>query len=144
MHLAKDSLQFKPPLSFFKNIVVETSGPNKDKFSIKKAMASIVDFARIYALQAGIMDNNTAIRLKRLYEESAITRNEYDELIHAYTYLMKMRLLHQSMSVSVHREPDNYINPRSMTHFEKKMLVEALSTAGSYQTKMKTDYRLGE
>ncbi|HEX8462162.1 MAG TPA: DUF294 nucleotidyltransferase-like domain-containing protein, partial [Segetibacter sp.] len=48
--MAKNALQYEPPLTFFKNIRTTTIG-SQEVFDIKKAMTPIVDLVRVYALQ---------------------------------------------------------------------------------------------
>ena len=53
MHLAKDCLTGKPPLSFFRNFIVEKDGEHKNRLDIKtRGLVPFVDFARVMALEA--------------------------------------------------------------------------------------------
>ncbi|RMF61446.1 MAG: cyclic nucleotide-binding/CBS domain-containing protein [Calditrichaeota bacterium] len=140
-HLANNSLNIKPPLGFFRNFVVESKGEHRNALDIKKAMTPIVDFARCYALEAKIEVTNTLERLTRLYAEKVISDKEYDELVQAYRYLMQLRLVRQVKAVvNEQQEPDNYINPKTLTHIEQKMLKEIFSLIGDYQQKLKVHF----
>ena len=61
-HLAKNALQNPPPLTFFKNLVVEKGGEHKNEFDIKKrAMMPLADAARVLILNHGeVKEHNTS------------------------------------------------------------------------------------
>lgn len=53
--LANDCLSALPPLTFFRDLVVEESGEHSDKFKIEKsALEPLADVARVLSLAAGI------------------------------------------------------------------------------------------
>ena len=65
MHLAKDCLNTKPPLSFFRNFIVEKDGAHKNRLDMKtRGITPFVDFARLLALRYGITETNTLARLQ--------------------------------------------------------------------------------
>ena len=53
--LARSAVQNPPPLSFFRNVVVERSGEHRDAFDIKaRAMTPLADAARVLVYDYGI------------------------------------------------------------------------------------------
>ncbi len=140
-HLAQNCLYSKPPLNIFKNIVVESSGEHREKFSIKKAMTPLVDYTRIYALRHGISQSNTFARFNQLQVKGHLSEKECRELTLVYKYLMELRFKHQILSLSEGKEPDNYINPKMVTAMEQVQLREALSQVADFQTKMGFDFK---
>jgi len=141
LHLAHNSLLFKPPIGFFRNIVVESTGEHRETFNIKKAMTPIVDFARIYALLNNVEKTNTMERLLQLFEKGVLNRSDYNEISQAYNYLMQMRLRHQAMALKYNKKPDNYINPKRLMHIEGKMLKETLLQISNFQSKLSFDFQ---
>lgn len=141
LHLAHNSLMFKPPIGFFRNIVVESTGEHRETFNIKKAMTPIVDFARIYALLNNVEKTNTMERLLQLFEKGVLNRSDYNEISQAYNYLMQMRLRHQAMALKYNKKPDNHINPKRLTHIEGKMLKETLLQISNFQSKLSFDFQ---
>lgn len=141
LHLAHNSLLFKPPIGFFRNIVVESTGEHRETFNIKKAMTPIVDFARIYALLNNVEKTNTMERLLQLFEKGVLNRSDYNEISQAYNYLMQMRLRHQAMALKYNKKPDNHINPKRLTHIEGKMLKETLIQISNFQSKLSFDFQ---
>ncbi|WP_051305573.1 DUF294 nucleotidyltransferase-like domain-containing protein [Desulfogranum mediterraneum] len=140
-HLAQNCLQSKPPLNIFKNIVVESSGEHREKFSIKKAMTPLVDYTRIYALRYGIGQTNTFARFRQLLAKGHLSDKECQELTMVYKYLLELRFKHQILALGENREPDNYINPKLVTEMEQVLLREALVQVADFQTKMGFDFK---
>jgi len=139
-HLVHNCLQFKPPLGLFKNIVVESTGEYREKFSIKKAMTPIVDLARIYALKHGISETSTFSRLVKLEADGHIKPSEYRELSLVYRSLLEQRFKHQLLTLNEGRVPDNHVNPKALTEMEQAVLREAMSQITSFQSKMSFDF----
>jgi CBS domain-containing protein len=121
-HMAKNALQYEPPLTFFKNIKTFTQG-SQEVFDIKKSMTPIVDLVRMYALRHRIFEVNTGERLKALKEKDVFNEKEVQELIQSYYFLMSLRLRNQASQIIQDRtEPDNYIDPDKLTKIEKVAL----------------------
>jgi len=140
-HMTENALHFKPPLGFFRNFVVETQGRHRNAFDIKSAMTPIVDFARVYALKNGVEETNTLERLDQLRLRKVLTFQEYEELEKAYSFLMQLRFVRQITAVvDESQKPDNYINPRKLTHIEQTMLKEIFKRIEKFQAKMNFEF----
>ena len=140
-HLTENTLHFKPPISLFGKLVVESKGENKDSINIKYAMLPIIDLARVYSLKHGIAQTNTLTRLFRLYMKRVFTNKEYIDLVQSYNYVMKLRFMRQITTiVDEEKEPDNYINERNLSYLDKAMLKEIFKKTESFQGKLKTDF----
>jgi CBS domain-containing protein len=140
-HLTENALYFTPPLGFFRNFVVESKGKHQDAFDIKSAMMPIVDFARIYALKNKIEETNTLERLRQLNLKKVLSREAYEELEKAYSFLLQLRLARQTTSVIDEKaEPDNYIKPKALTRIEQKMLKEIFVRIEKFQEKLSFDF----
>lgn len=136
-HLSKNAMQFKPPLGFFRNFVVESQGKHKNAFDIKKAMTPIVDFTRLYALSSKVKATNTLNRLEALYQQKVFEKNEFEDLKQAYTYLMQLRFSRQLQAIlDEQAEPDNYIVPKNLNHIEQKVLKEIFTLIEKFQQKL--------
>ena len=141
--LAVNALGFKPPLGFFRNFVVESKGEHRNKFDIKKSMTPIVDIARIYALNNNISETNTQERLYRLYLEKVFDEETYNDLDHAYSYLMHHRLSGQIKNILGGGKPDNYINPNKLSRMDQTMLKEIFKRIERMQTRLSVDFTGG-
>ncbi|MEJ2659951.1 MAG: DUF294 nucleotidyltransferase-like domain-containing protein [Desulfobacteraceae bacterium] len=140
-YMTENALHFKPPLGFFRNFVVESKGKHRDALDIKSAMTPIVDFARIYALKNGIQATNTFERLHQLFINRVLTKEEYEEIEKAYSFLMQLRFVRQvTASIEQKVPPDNFINPKRMTRIEQTMLKEIFKRIEKFQAKMNFEF----
>jgi CBS domain-containing protein len=140
-YMAEDVLYFKPPLDFFGNLSVETKGEHKNALNLKGPMRLIVDFARIYALKHSVHPTNTLERLQELNQLQVIDNQDYEELLHAYCFLMEIRLNHQVTNITDKNSlPNNYIVPKGLTHFERQSLKEAFKRIRIAQGKLRVDF----
>ena len=91
--LASAAVDNPPPLSFFRNFVVESSGEHKDSFDIKqRAMLSLADAARVLSLGAGTSDPpGTIDRYDRLRALEPRNADVYEAAAQAYDTLMLFR-----------------------------------------------------
>ncbi|RMB58024.1 CBS domain-containing protein [Dokdonia sinensis] len=92
--MAKDALKNPPPVSFFRNFLVESDGEHKDEFDIKnRAMAPLISGARVLALYHHIRDvNNTAQRFERLSQLEPENKELYESCAYAFKALLKFRV----------------------------------------------------
>jgi len=134
VYMAKNALQYEPPLTFFKNIRTEKV-EEKEVFDIKKAMTPIVDLVRVYALQNRIFrKENTGERLKALRDLGVFTDSQFQELMQSYYYLMSLRLRNQAQNITRDRKaPDNYIAIDSLTKIEQVTIKEIFKTIENFQ-----------
>ena len=138
--LAKNALQYEPPLTFFKNIRTTTRGA-QEVFDIKKAMTPIVDLVRVYALKNRIFKLNTGERLKSLVELGVFSETQFHELLQSYYLLMRLRLKKQSNQIIKDRtEPDNYVNVDSLTKIERVTLKEIFKIIENFQGMIKVQF----
>ncbi len=119
--LAQNSLLFKVPIDFFGKIAVESGGDHPNTFNIKHAMAQIVGFARIYAVNYSIESTNTLQRIDILFEKNVLNKVTHEEIVEAYNYLMQLRFRHQVSMINRGEPPDNHVNINELTHMEKEL-----------------------
>jgi CBS domain-containing protein len=140
-NLTENTLHFKPPISLFGKLVVETRGAQKGSLDIKLAMLPIIDFTRVYALKNGISQPNTLTRLFRLYTKHALTDKEYKDIVRAYTYMMQLRFLRQITTIMDEKKsPDNYINPHNLSAIDRTLLKEIFKLTDNLQQKLGIEF----
>jgi CBS domain-containing protein len=145
MHLAKDCLSTRPPLSFFRNFIVEKDGDHKNRLDIKtRGLVPFVDFGRVMALKHGIRETNTLARLQAVADANLIPRDLYTETREAYEYQMQLRLVHQIAMMERGLTPNNYIDPAELSDLEKQTLKEAFAVINRIQGYIKTELRVVE
>ncbi|MBC7721601.1 MAG: CBS domain-containing protein [Pedobacter sp.] len=139
--MAKNALQYEPPLTgIFKNIKTFKIGEH-EVFDIKKTMTPIVDLVRVFALRNHIFEVNTGERLKALKNIGVFTEEECKDLLQSYYYLMGMRLKKHAMQIiHDHTLPDNFINTKTLTRIDKITLIEIFKTIENFQSKIRITF----
>lgn len=138
--MAKNALQYEPPLTFFRNIRTFAQG-DQQVFDLKKTMAPIVDLVRVFALKNQIFKTNTGERLAQLRERGVFKEKEYQELLQAYYYLMGMRLQKQARQLINDRTtPTNYVDPTTLTQVEQVTLKEIFKVISDFQLKIRVSF----
>ena len=91
--LAKDVLRTPPPLSFFKNFIVEKDGLHKDKFDIKlRVLLPIIDSARVLALTHSINEASTIQRFLSASTIDSSKRELYHSVVEAFIFAITMKV----------------------------------------------------
>ncbi len=126
LHMARECMATRAPLSFFKNFIVEKDGEHRNKLDIKRqGLTPFVNFARILALRYSVNETNTLARLHVLADEGHISRDLWSAANAAYEMQMQLRIIHQLNQIDRGEEPDNYIDPGQLSDLEKRMLRDA-------------------
>jgi CBS domain-containing protein len=138
--MANNALQYEPPLTLFGNIRTFAKG-DQQVFDLKKAMTPIVDLVRVYALKNQLFKTNTGERMQSLYDSGVFTDAEYNELSHAYYYLMALRLKKQAKQIIEDKAlPTNYLDPSNLTQVERVSLKAIFKVISQFQTKIKVSF----
>ncbi|MEE4314809.1 MAG: DUF294 nucleotidyltransferase-like domain-containing protein [Desulfofustis sp.] len=141
LHLARQVLAVRTPLSFFRNFIVEKNGEYRHRLDIKRTgIALYVDVARILALRHGVKETNTLARFKVLADEGHLDRQLAGAAADSYELIMQLRLLHQLEQLAEGALPDNHIDPADLTDLERRMLKESFRILERLQTVLQTIY----
>ncbi|HNV72777.1 MAG TPA: putative nucleotidyltransferase substrate binding domain-containing protein, partial [Candidatus Ozemobacteraceae bacterium] len=138
--LAHNIQQLQPPVGVFGDFVCDPKITDRQAFDIKLVMAIFVDFARIYALRQKIGETNTVDRLDALQRLGVLTNRSHAEMVQAYVMLMKMRIDVQVKALEQNRDPDNYLEPDSLTSLDQKILKEVFEKVKHLQLKLGHDF----
>lgn len=140
--LANQIVRNPPPLGFLHHFVVETEGEHKNQLDLKlRAIAPIVDLARLFALEKGAPETGTIERLRALRDQNTIVRRYGEELEQAFEFLMLLRVHHQEAQVAAGKAPDNFINPNELSALERKTAREAFGLVAKVQGLVIARYR---
>ncbi|PRY13116.1 CBS domain-containing protein [Pontibacter ummariensis] len=139
-YLAKHALQSPPPLSFFRNFVVERGGEHKDRFDIKlRAMAPLVDAARVLALENRMTgENNTFKRFAKLATLEPQNASLYKEAALAYEIMMR----HRALSGLQNHDSGRYINPAQLSKLERQTLRNTFRPISDVQELLQVRFQL--
>ncbi|MFO7727398.1 MAG: DUF294 nucleotidyltransferase-like domain-containing protein [Desulfonatronovibrio sp.] len=142
-YLAQDCFRTKPPLSFFKNFIVDRDGEHKNRLDIKaRGLVPFWDFARVMALRHGIDETNTLARLERLKQGGYMPEDLYSKARESYEFQMQLRFLNQLNLMEAGEAPHNYIKPADLSELEKQTLKGAFSVITSLQNFLKETFKL--
>ncbi|NLW80176.1 MAG: cyclic nucleotide-binding/CBS domain-containing protein [Desulfovibrionales bacterium] len=142
-YLAADCLNARPPLTFFKNFMVEKDGAHRNTLDIKaRGLLPFMDFARVMALYHGIRETGTLTRLDLLHQAGHLSRDLYHEAREAFEFLLHARLMHQLEQMEAGKKPDNRIDPASLSALEKRTLREAFGVISALHGVLRETFRL--
>jgi CBS domain-containing protein len=136
----KDATDSPPPLSFFKNFIVERSGDHKDMFDIKsRAMMPLAGAARMLVITDKLKGvNNTFERYRRLAELHPTEQDVFKEAAMAYEIFMRYRAIHGFRSKSSGR----FIRPSELNKIERQTLRTAFQSIEDVQRHLKFRFNL--
>ncbi|MBC5993174.1 DUF294 nucleotidyltransferase-like domain-containing protein [Pontibacter cellulosilyticus] len=138
--LAKHALQTPPPLSFFRNFIVERGGEHKDQFDIKlRAMTPLVDAARVLTLDNRVAGmNNTFKRFEKLAELEPQNADLYREAAMAYEIMMRYRALNGLRN----HDSGRYLNPQELNKLERQTLRNTFKPISDVQELLQVRFQL--
>ncbi|QYH37523.1 CBS domain-containing protein [Algoriphagus sp. NBT04N3] len=140
INLGYNALQYEPPLTFFRNIKTEKIDGEK-QLNLKQTMRPIVDLARVFALKHKIHETNTVRRIDLLRQKGVFTMPETQELIHAFNYLMSLRLENQAGLILEKKEkPKNFLTLDSLTKVQSVTLIEIFKVIKDFQARIKFSF----
>ncbi|PKV51711.1 CBS domain-containing protein [Aquimarina sp. MAR_2010_214] len=140
--LGLNALKNPPPLSFFKQFLVEHSGNHKDQFDIKaRALMPIIDAARLLTLSHNIKNcNNTILRYEKLAEIEPQNKNLYESCIHAFKILLRFRT-EQGL---LHNNSGRFIDVKSLSKVERLRLKGCFKSIKDMQELIRVRFNLSQ
>lgn len=137
---AQNALRNPPPLSFFRNLILERSGNHKNEFDIKlRGMMPLTDIARLLILSHKVSGiTPTVARFEKLATLEHHNEPLFHEAAMAYEILMRFRALEGFRNQNNGR----YIQPESLNKIERQTLKSAFRTIESLQSIVRTRFSL--
>lgn len=141
-YLGRNALQNPPPLSFFRQFLVEESGEHKDQFDIKaRAMMPLVDAARLLILSHNIKSvNNTLERYEKLIEIEPQNKDTYLFCIDAFKDLLRFRT-EQGLA---NNDSGRFIDLEALTKGDRLRLKRSFKAVKSVQELIKMRFKLSQ
>ena len=141
--MAKNAMNFQPPLGFFRQFVLEKSGEHKNTLDIKMhGIMPIVEIARIRSLAAGELRICTRNRLLAAAKAKEITETDAANLIDALDFIEKLRIEHQSRQLQAGKQPDNHLAPEELSPLVRQNLKSAFSQVSVSQSALLNRFHL--
>jgi CBS domain-containing protein len=141
--MAKNAMNYQPPLGFFRQFVLEKSGEHKNTLDLKlNGIMPIVEIARIRALAAGEVRITTRNRLRAAAKAGEITESDAANLIDALDFIEKIRMEHQSRQMHDGDRPDNHLSPGEISPLVRQNLKSAFSHVSVSQAALLNRFHL--
>jgi CBS domain-containing protein len=142
--LARNALNRKPPLGFFKDFVLEVDGRQRYSLNLKRrGTAPLIDVIRVHALAEGSFSQNSFDRLEDIADSSLLPTGKKDELSDALEYLSMIRIRQQAAAVKAATDPDNTVEPETLSERERRGMKEAFQVLSNAQKFLKFRYTAG-
>lgn len=137
---AKNAAENPPPLSFFRNVIVERSGEHRDAFDVKaRAMTPLADAARVLVYDFGIsIYGSTAERWQAIAETNESLARLAGEAAMAYEILMRIRAIEGLRRGTSGR----YVHIKELNKLERQTLRNTFSVIKDVQLMLTSRYRL--
>ncbi|MEM6724329.1 MAG: DUF294 nucleotidyltransferase-like domain-containing protein [Bacteroidota bacterium] len=138
--LAREALQNPPPLTFFRNFMVERGGEHKNQFDIKsRAMRPLTDAARVLILQAKALKiNNTFRRFDHLAELEPQNAELFEQASDAYEILVRYR----AMQGLKNKDDGRYFNPEELSKMDRLNLRNSFQPIRKLHDLLRIRFRL--
>jgi len=136
-HMAKNALDFRPPLGLFHRIREQAEGVDLKKGGI----IPIVSLARLYALEAGILARGTLERLDAGAEAGRLSHEGAENLGEAFRFLLRLRLGDQLEAKRAGRPVDNQVRLADLSPLERRHLKDTFLAVREMQEALALRYK---
>lgn len=134
-HMISNSLKHQPPIGLLRGLATIRSGEHRNQLDLKhNGVVPIVDLGRIYTLQGQLKPVNTRARLEAAMLAGALSQTGGADLLAAYDLIAATRLEHQSTQIKAGQKPANYLDPSTLSDFERSHLRDAFVVVKTMQS----------
>lgn len=138
-YLAKKALTNPPPLSFFRNFIVEKSGDHKNEFDIKaRAMVPLIDAARVLAYEHQLPAFSSTFER---FEQVANLDTGLAPLCEAAAMGYEILMRHRAIQGLKNSNSGRYLNPNKFNKLERQTMRNIFKTIEKIQEALDTRYR---
>jgi CBS domain-containing protein len=132
--LAANALKSRPPLGFFRNLVLIHGGEHDRTFDIKRrGIIPVVDLARVHALAEGVAALGTVERLREVAGSPALTTQGAQDLVDALDFISTLRVQHQARQIRAGGKADNFVAPEELSTLDRSHLKDAFAVTATMQ-----------
>ena len=141
-HLTANALHYRPPLGFFRQLVLIHDGEHDDSLDIKhRGVIPIVDMVRVHALAAGLSAANTRERILAAEACGELSHDGAQDLLHALEFIATLRARHQAEQYLQGLPMDNYLRPDRLSRPERQQLKDAFAVIHTLQQALERRYQ---
>ena len=142
--LANDTMEHLPPMTFFRGLVIELDGAQKQTLDLGiTALCPIIDAARVYSLAAGSLDARST--LERL-DLAAATVPEAETVFHEAAGAFRVASYYAAVATMNSSSRSPLIEPSQLTKYDQRLLkttfesvqklIEFTSTPSQWKQRM--------
>ncbi|MER3480156.1 MAG: cyclic nucleotide-binding protein [Meiothermus sp.] len=135
--LARSALEFRPPLTLFRQIRQDQAGLDLKKSGI----TPIVNLARLYALAAGSDAVSTPERLEAAAKAGTLGEETAQTLAEAFAFLLRLRLREQLEALRQGQPTTNRVRLEGLSPLERRHLREAFLAIREAQEATRLSFR---
>lgn len=103
---------------------------------IKLLLLPVVDFARLLSIKNKLNETNTYRRLEAITEKGVFSKTLFNSISFYYNHFMRLRLKHQTNCIISNKEPDNLLNPASLTEIDQQLIKSYFNTLEELKEKV--------
>jgi len=141
-HFARSIQSFESPLGIFSQFI-SSDKEHKNEIDIKKgALFALVHGVRALALEYGIKETNTTMRIKALNNVGYFTKEDASDLMEALEAINTLRLHAQLAKVIRGVTVDNFISLGNIGKLERDLLKESLKTVNYFKKRVTHHFNL--
>ncbi|WP_299782687.1 DUF294 nucleotidyltransferase-like domain-containing protein [uncultured Roseobacter sp.] len=134
-HMISNSLKHQPPLGLLRGLATIRSGEHRNQLDLKhNGVVPVVDLGRVYTLQGHLSPVNTRARLDAAQKAGVLSASGGADLLHAYDLIATTRLDHQAAQIKAGNKPNNYLDPATLSDFERSHLRDAFVVVKTMQS----------
>lgn len=134
-HMIANSLKHHPPLGLLRGLATIRSGEHRNQLDLKhNGVVPVVDLGRVYALQGQLKPINTRARLEAAINAGALSSTGGADLLDAYDHIATTRLEMQARQIKAGEGPSNYLDPSTLSDFERSHLRDAFVVVRTMQS----------
>jgi CBS domain-containing protein len=138
--LARFSLSHRPPTGFLRGLVVEHSGEHRGQLDLKHGgVVPIVDLARWAGMAAGVTSASTMERLRAASGAGTLSTSDALTLQDAFELVSGLRLERQVELLIEGLEPDDFVDPATLSPLTRSYLKEAFRAVASVQKRVSNE-----
>ncbi len=139
--LAKTALSHRPPLGFFRNLVVERTGEHRGAVDLKhRGLLPLMEAVRVYSLNHALRISNTFERVGALEEKGVFSNDEATDIAEAYEFIMLLRIRRQIDQIRKTQPPDNFVNPDKLSRAERNQLKGYFGVISNLQSCLESHF----
>ena len=141
-HFAKSIDSFESPLGLFSRFSSGGKG-HENEIDIKKgALFALVHGVRALALEYGMTQTNTTLRIKALNDVGYMNKEDAQDMLETLEVINTLRLHAQLEKLEKGKEMDNYICVTTLSKLERDVLKEALKTVEQFKKRVSYHFHL--